>query len=240
MKKAILNKVLLIITLIIILIMALPCTIYALPSPPWAEIYSYSDPGNGSCSSIKQYLLDIGYDARWYIGTSAYYVRRTMYQDAVFYITTHGEPGRVKCGLESGIVTHISAKKVPSDNYNYSLEAGFGSTTDKLKYTRLTYWAACHSAENSSTYGDLDNYCYYTLGVDSTVAFWGTRQPPYCTYFDKRFFYWAKQGYTVIEALDKARIDTGNKFPKIPKEDNYDYRCYGGSTKLVPAKYGTY
>jgi len=40
MKKTILSKVLLIIALIImVLIMIVPGIIYALPSPPWAEMY---------------------------------------------------------------------------------------------------------------------------------------------------------------------------------------------------------
>jgi len=240
MKKTILSKVLLIIALIImVLIMIVPGIIYALPSPPWAEMYSYDAVDCSEDPYIKQYLLDMGYDARWYMNTTAYYVRRTMYQDAVFHIHTHGwlHGGRVQCA--SG--TQISAKSVPSQNYNYSLEARYGSSTDKLKYTRLTYWAACHSAEYSSTYGDLDNYCYYTLGVDSTVAFYQLRYSPYCIYFDKRFYYWAKQGYTIQAALQNAQADTTDRWPSVPKTNNYDWRCFGGTGKyLRPASYGTY
>lgn len=237
MKKFKSSKILLIIvSTILALIILVPGIIYALPSPPWAEMYSYSDPGYGEDSYIKQYLLDMGYDARWYQNTHAYYVRRTMYQDAVFHIHTHGAPGVVLCG--SG--TQISAKSVSSQDYNYSLEARYGSTTDKLKYTRLTYWAACHTAEYNSTYGDLDNYCYYTLGVDSTVAFWGPRGHTTGSYFDKMFYYCAKQNNTIQAALLLAEYATKNQWPDIPKEGHYDYRYYGGSIKLIPASYGTY
>lgn len=239
MKKFKSSKILLIIILVIlVLIISVPGIIYALPNPPWAEMYSYSDPGYGDDSYIKQYLLDMGYDTRWYQNTHAYYVRRTMYQDAVFHIHTHGGSGGgyVACG--SG--TQISAKSVPSQDNNYSLEARYGGTTDKLKYTRLTYWAACHSAEYNSTYGDLDNYCYYTLGVDSTVAFWGLRVQPYCTYFDKVFYNCAKQNNNIQASLLLAEYATSNQWPDTPKESHYDYRYYGGSIKLIPASYGTY
>lgn len=239
MKKTILSKVLLIIALIImVLIMVVPGIIYALPNPPWAEMYSYSNPGYGEDSYIKQYLLDMGYDARWYQNTHAYYVRRTMYQDAVFHLSAHGAPGRMILRYDPN-GTQISAKSVPSQDYNYSLEALYGNSTDKLKYTRLTYWSGCHSAEYSSTYGDLDNYCYYTLGVDSTVAFYGTQTLPYCAYFDKMFYYYAKQDNTIQAALLLAEYVTKNKYGK-PKEGYYDYRYYGGSKKLIPASYGTY
>ena len=137
-------------------------------------------------------------------------------------------------------VAEISAKSVPSQDYNYSLEARYGSTTDKLKYTRLTYWAACHTAEYSSTYGDLDNYCYYTLGVDSTVAFWGLRGLESGPYFDKVFYNCAKQNNTISASLLLAEYATKNQWPDWPKEGHYDYRCYGGSIKLIPASYGTY
>jgi len=220
------------------LIILVPGVIYALPSPPWAEMYSYDDPGYGYDYYIKQYLLSMNYDTRWYQNTHAYYVRRTMYQDAVFHIHTHGYVygGYVACGSN----TKLSAKSVPSQNNNYSLEARYGSTTDKLKYTRLAYWAACHTAEYNSTYGDLDNYCYYTLGVDSTVAFWGPRGHTSGSYFDKKFYYCAKYGNSIASSLLYAEYATKNNFPQWPKEGHYDYRYYGGSIKLKPAAYGTY
>ena|SRR4030042_204169 len=239
MKKTRLFKVLsIIMSIVIALIILVPGIIYALPSPPWAEMYSYDTVDCSEDPYIKQYLLNMGYDTRWYMNTTAYYVRRTMYQDAVFHIHTHGwiNGGRVQC--VSG--TQLSAKSVPSQDYNYSLQATYGNSTDKLKYTRLTYWAACHSAEYSSTYGDLDNYCYYTLGVDSTVAFWGVRKSPYAIYFDKMFYYCAKQDNNVAASLLLAEYATKQKWPDKPKEGHYDYRYYGGSIKLKPASYGTY
>lgn len=240
MKKTRLPKVLSIILLIImVLIVVMPGVIYALPSPPWAEMYYYDNPGPGYENDIKQYLLNMGYDARLYKNTHAYYVRRTMYQDAVFYLHAHGAPGRMILRFDPN-GTQISAKSVPSQDYNYSLEARYGSTTDKLKYTRSTYWAGCHTAEYSSTYGDLDNYCYYTLGVDSTVAFWGARGHTSGSYFDKIFYYYAKQNNTVSASLLLAEYVTKNQYPQWPKEGHYDYRYYGGSIRLIPASYGTY
>lgn len=237
-KNRLLKVLSVIVLLAIILIILVPSVIYALPSPLWAEMYSYSVPGYGHNSDIKQYLLNMSYDARWHKNTHAYYVRKTMYKDAIFHIHSHGYQygGYVACGPN----TKLSAKSVPSQNNNYSLEARYGNTADKLRYTRLTYWAACHSAEYNSTYGDLDNYCYYTLGVDSTVAFWGIRGHDSGSYFDKMFYYCAKYGNSVASSLLYAEYATKNNFPQWPKEGHYDYRYYyGGNKKLIPAGYGT-
>ena len=233
MNKTKLFKVLL---LSVVLIIGLSQLVYAaaLPSPPWSECYWYSDPGAASVFNINHNLHYIGYDARVYGNTHAYYVRRTMYKDAVFYIHTHGyaEGGRVKCAND----TKISALMVLGDDSNYSLQARYGDTTDKLKWTKLTYWAACHTAESSSKYGDLDNYCYWILGVDSTVAFNGIRDVINGPYFDDRFFvYAALSGYNVRDALNRAKNDAVNKYGYAP-----NYVCMGGGVKIKPPSYGNY
>lgn len=60
------------------------------------------------------------------------------------------------------------------------------------------------------------------------------------TYFDKMFYYCAKQDNNVAASLLLAEYATKQKWPDKPKEGHYDYRYYGGSIKLKPASYGTY
>jgi len=238
MNKTKLFKVLL---LSVVLIIGLSQLVYAaaLPSPPWSECYWFNDPGVGPTYDINHFLHYVGYDARVYGNVHAYYVRRTMYKDAVFYIKTHGysSGGRVLCANN----TKISAKMVLGDDSNYSLEAAFANTTDKLKWCRLVYWGSCYTAKNSSKYGDLNDYSAMTLGADSSVGFKEGRYVDWGTTFDRRVFDYLiyNGGNTIKNSCEMAKDYTYDVHGSYGGVDKYEIRGYT-TEKILPVGYGDF
>ncbi len=236
------NKLFKVLLMSVILIIGVSTLVYAaaLPSPPWSECYWFNSPGVGPTYDINHFLHYVGYDARVYGNLTAYWVRRTMYKDAVFYIKTHGvgdEGGRVWCA--NG--TRISAKIRPNDNYNYSLEAAFANTTDKLKWCRLVYWGGCYTAKNSSKYGDLNDYSAMTLGADSSVGFKEGRYVDWGTTFDRRVFDYLiyNGGNTIKNSCEMAKDYTYNVHGSYGGVDKYEIRGYT-TEKILPVDYGDF
>jgi len=242
MNKSKIFKVLL---MSIILIIGVSQLVYAagLPDPPWSECYWFNDPGVGTTYDINHFLHYVGYDARVYGNLYAYLVRRTMYKDAVFYVSAHGVKtgGRVRCGYLNGHKTYISAKSIPWDDYNYSLEAAFANTTDKLKWCRLVYWSACRSARNSSTYGDLNDYSAITLGADSSVGFRDDLGIAHSATFDKRCFDCLiyNGGNKIKNSCETAKNYTYKVHGSYGGVDSYEIRGYT-TGKILPVGYGDY
>ena len=207
-------------------------------NPPWSECYWFTYPvGPGGIFEINHYLHYVGYDARVYGNLTADWVRRTMYKDAVFAIVAEGYPGRVMC--KNGM-TQISAKIVPSEDFNYSLEAAFANTTDKLKWCRIIYWGSCESARYSSKYGDLNDYSV-TLGADASVGFKGIIDNDCATTFERRVFdlLTYNGGYYLYSALWHAKEYTKKRHRKYGGVDTYEIR--GNYTeKILPVGYGDF
>lgn len=208
-------------------------TTVASAAGPLCEIYwmSSSDGvGPGGTSTIQTYLNDIGYNAKRYENTSAYYVRRTMDDDAVFVIVSHGLPGRASC--YGG--TTVSAYAVSSDDDNYSLAAAFDP--DDLEKIRFAYYGTCYSAATDSTYGKLTSYTI-SLGARSTLGFVEAVSDAHATYFEKRLFYHLKAGNNVNTSKNLALSDTYSYYGDYGNVDSAQTLGYL-STKITPAAYG--
>ena len=174
------------------------------------EIFYFTYPGAvgpGGTATIQSCLTDLGYTANRYSDTHAYYVRRTMHQDKVFAIVSHGAPGLVVC--RDGVTT-MSASAVSSDDNNYSLAAWFGS--GNLNGLLFAYYGGCETAVTSSTYGNLLNYTTDFLRASSALGFSKTVYDPYTGYYEGRLFEYLKSGYSVSSANILARSATYNKY----------------------------
>lgn len=170
--------------------------------------------GAGGTASIQTSLNNMGYTANRYADTHAYYVRRTMDQDKVFAIVTHGAPGYVVCG--DG--TTMSAKAVPDNDDNYSLAAWFGA--DKLEGMLFAYYGACDSADTSSTYGNLLTYTTDTLGAQCALGFEESVYDSHATYYEAKLFSYLEKGYSVNLSNILARSATYNNYGSYGEVDS--------------------
>ncbi|MBA7484647.1 hypothetical protein ES707_20177 [subsurface metagenome] len=224
-KRALL-RALLFILVVFIMIFTVTGVVYA---SPLSEIYwmsaSGAGVGPGGTAAIQTYLNNVGYNAKRYQDTSAYYVRRTMNNDVVFAIVTHGNPGRVYCN--GG--TTVSANIVLNDDDNYSLEARFGS--GDFNGMKFAYYGACYTARTDSTYGNLLQYTTATLGAKSALGFYNAVSDAHATYFETKLFYKLCQGSTLANARSYALTATYDKYGSYGEVNSS--RIYGNSSTTI-------
>ncbi|MBQ2857417.1 MAG: hypothetical protein IJE78_09915 [Bacteroidaceae bacterium] len=171
--------------------------------------------GPGGTASIQSSLQNMGYTANRYADTHAYYVRRTMHQDKVFAIVTHGSPGRVYCGEN----TTMSAAAVSNDDANYSLAAWFGR--DSLQGVSFVYYGACQSANTDSSYGNLLTYTTTgLLGAKSALGFTENVWDPHTAYYEGKLFSYLGNGYSVNLSNILARSATYNYYGSYGEVDS--------------------
>lgn len=173
--------------------------------------------GAGGSAAIESYLNNMGYSASRYANTHAYYVRRTMDNDKVFAIVSHGMPGRVVC--KDGVTT-VSANAVSSDNNNYSLAACFSSGA--FSNMKFAYYGACRSANTSGTYGNLITYSTGTLGAASALGFSNDIYTNKAAWYEEKLFMYLNNGFSVLSANSLAQLSTYNQ-----------YGTYGGVDSAV-------
>jgi hypothetical protein len=181
--------------------------------------------GPGGSASIQTSLSGMGYNASRYQDTHAYYVRRTMNNDIVFAIVSHGAPGRVVGDQH----TTMSANAVASDNANYSLAAYFGS--DDFNSMKFAYYGACQTARTDATYGNLLSYTTSTLGAASALGFYNSVYDSQATYFEQQLFINLRNGSTVSSSANAAKSATYSKYGSYGEVDTY--RIYGNSSTKI-------
>lgn len=163
--------------------------------------------GAGGSEAIHSYLTELGYSSYRYADVHAYYVRRTMNQDKVFAIVSHGVPGRVVC--KDGVTT-MSAYAVDEDDNNYSLAAWFGS--GNLNGMLFAYYGGCQTALTDEKYGNLLSYTTDFLGASSAIGFSKSVYNSYATYYEEKLFQHLKRGYDVNTSNTLARAATYSKY----------------------------
>lgn len=193
-----------------------------------SEIYWMSPPcgvGPGGTSSIQSSLAIAGYNAKRYQNTHAYYVRRTMDDDIVFAIVTHGSPGRVYCDN----LTTMSGSAVVNDDYNYSLAAFFGS--GDLYKMKFAYYGTCRSARTDPVYGNLPLYTTKNLSAKCALGFDEDILDAHATYFESELFKNLSDGEMVVVAANAAKAATFIYYSEYGYVDSYS--IYGlGSTQI--------
>lgn len=180
----------------------------------------------------------MGYNANIYKDSGAYYVRRTMDDDAVFAYVGHGSPGYLFCTNSD---YYLSAYNISSDPYNYSLQYAFYGTTNKLKNIRFAYYGACHSNVSSSIYGRLTYYTTNTLGALAAMGFNDYITHDVVSYFGGRLFAYLHSGHSVNSARLYASNDSINRFgTSYWNLSGVDTASITGdsNTRLRPAAYG--
>lgn len=228
---------LLVFSLLFILMLAPASYGYALPL---AETYWFTNLGIGGASNINSYLDNMGYNGNIYCNSGAYYVRRTMDDDAVFAYVGHGyRTGGILLCTDSA--SYISAYNIVGDYDNYSLQYAFAGTTNKLKNIRLAYYGACWSDKYSPTYGQLTTYTTNTLGALSSIGFSDEVFDPVVSYFETKVFLYLDLGQTVSTAVGNAIIATksyyGQELWNQSQVGSLQVRG-NGDTRLEPAAYG--
>lgn len=183
------------------------CFIFLLLQPAYAlggnvGVYDFSQtpqiPSNAL--TIASYFNFVGFSATSYYNSNASSVRSSLYGQKIAHINGHGGPGVITCGYNGA--TKIKATGT-SDSTYYSLSDTYGGTG--LPTTKFIFFDGCSTSQYSSTYGDLDNYCYYSLGVDSTLAYsssvyFTTGNPNVgCALFSKQFF-----SYSLLSTIKKT------------------------------------
>lgn len=213
--------------MIVVLSMGTFISVYAASGTCEVFYFTYSGSvGEGGSASIKSYLSNLGYSANRYANTHAYYVRRTMNNDKVFAIVSHGAPGRVFCKDEQ---TTVSANSVSSDSDNYSLAANFGSNA--FSGMKFAYYGACQTAKTDSTYGNLLTYTTGTLGAKCALGFDKSVMQTQATYYEKKLFQYLAGGYTVSKSNNLAQTATYNKYGSYGKIDSAVVKG-NGNTKI--------
>lgn len=196
---------------------------------PLASLYYYRDSSSGSVYKIKKNLISMGYRSKLYKDYGAFYVRKNMDKDVVFYYSGKGSAGLLKCNGK----TQISAKIVPDNSNNYSLENAFYKTPNKLKKVRLAYFSASNTANTSPVYGNLLTYTVIQLKAGVAVGFSKKVSKNVLHYYDSRFFYQLFKGLTVENAIDEALKDTKKNFSKsVYDQSNIASVCYVGNSYL--------
>jgi hypothetical protein len=221
---------------------------------PLSEGYSYPIKLCSFPSAAQTSIKNMGYDLHPYTYVNSYYVRRTMNNDSIFYISTHGLVIKYTDGTSTyggavaqynswGVKTgSVSADIDYDDDTNYSLAGAWGSDSTALKSIKLAYWSACYSARTSSYYGNLIDKSSQ-LGALCAFGFYPSISTSQSSYFDTKFFAYAAQGTSIYQSAIAAVQATRDKYSGdaggtdqwrasyrsgIP---NYDIR-------LTPASYG--
>lgn len=216
---------------------------------PLSESYWILDEAHRS--NIVSDISTMGYDGHTYMGTNAYYVRRTMNLDALFFVSAHGlelvdsfgnfidAGGAIACGGN----TYLSANAVVGNDSFYSLQAHFNNTTTALSSIRFAYYSACYSAKT----GPWGNLCQKTtqLGALSALGYTTEVGISQCDYFDGLIYGYLAQGYSVQDSANKAlaRVSLDYNGDTAGLENKLFY-YRGGTTSspgpiyLKPASYG--
>lgn len=190
------------------LLLGITSTVYAASGTCEVFYFTYTNSvGEGGSASIQSSLSNLGYTANRYADTHAFYVRRTMNNDKVFAIVSHGAPGRVVC--KDGATT-MSAKAVSSDSDNYSLAAYFGSKD--FNGMKFAYYGACKTALTDSTYGNLITYTTDTLGASCALGFTENVSNKQATYYETQLFKYLESGNSVADANTLACSATYSKY----------------------------
>lgn len=192
-------------------------------SPPLTEAYGYSYPDGLDTYfytfQANRWLLYLGYNNKIYRNVHAYYVRRTMGNDAVFIFNGHGAPGRLVC-WDGYRYTTVSANAVYWDNNNYSLQAAFQGTTE-LYDLKLAVFMGCNTGDPDAVYGDLAVKSAQ-LGIDVAMTWVDNLRAGISDFYLQQFFYYAAYcGYTIRETHRLALGDT-----------YYAFGSYGGTNSL--------
>ena len=185
-------------TILLVVLFVMGCTIPAFAASGTCEIYYFTYPGSvgsGGSANIAASLSNMGYSAYRYADTHAYYVRRTMNNDKVFAIVSHGLPGRLIC--QNGETT-VSASSVSSDDNNYSLAAAFSSGA--FSNMLFAYYGACYTAQTDSTYGNLTTYTTNTLSAKCALGFTTYISNTCAPIYENVLFSYLEQGYSVSSA----------------------------------------
>lgn len=228
------------IMLIILLALIFSTSSYAFAAGPLAEIYSYPGQVSTDVYKIGDLVGGLGYYSRPYNNVSAYYVRRTMNTDGIFFIASHGGPGKVYAYDSNGNRTSISGNSVSSDNSNYSLQALFGTNSSALKSIRLAYFSACEAARTDSVYGNIQSKTT-SLGALCTIAFYNNIGDAEAKYFEQLFFIYTDKGYDVMTAANIALQDIRSMYQTDAGLGSIVISFRSGASSTVylkPAAYG--
>lgn len=211
--------------------------IIASSTGPLAESYYITgNPGIGPCNSIVSYLNSSGYNSLLFYDRTAYQVRSTMQNDAVFTIWGHAAAGKVHCYSSTYLTARINYDR---DDY-YSLESAFAGTTNKLKKIRFAYFAGCKTGNTDATgesIGNLLTYTTGTLGAKCALGFGDNILIKAQSYYGEKLFERLKEGDTVLTATSKAASYTLQQYGAYGGHDSHLYSG-NGNTTLVPAAFG--
>lgn len=239
------RKKLLISILSIILLFSMIWTAYA---NPLSELYTQDAPdgvGVGPMVGVGIRLNQGGYDSHLYNNTTAYYVRRTMHQDAIFHCYSHGlafypgNAGDLGGGMQCENNTWLTAE---SSSYNnaYSLEAKFANTSYKLKDCRFAFFDGCDTGATSSRFGNIVSYAHNTLYADVALGFDETiyvaPNQVFCdTFYEESLI----NGKTISLSTALAIDEVTNSWSGGMGMCSW---VFSGNTNiyLIPASYGTY
>ena len=206
-------------------------------SGPLAESYYItSDPGVGPCNSIYSYLNSSGYNAYLYHDRTAYQVRSTMQNDAVFTIWGHARAGLIRCYSDTFLTARINYNH---DEY-YSLESAFAGTSNKLYKIRFAYFAGCKTGNTDATNTNLGNLITYTtstLGAKCALGFGESIGIPSQAKYGAKLFERLYAGDTVLTATAKAAAYTLQEQGAYNGHNSHLYSGNGNIT-LIPAAYG--
>lgn len=236
-------------TLLVLMLCIVSVTQAAQQNPPLYESYGYTYPPQypstwSTVSGIQPLLSYSGYNSKAWINTSAYYVRRTMGDDAVFFIFGEGLPGFV-AAWDLYNYTKLSANST-SDNSAYSLQYRFQGTTE-LNDLKLAVYMACRTALTDNTtadgtpaYGNLLNMSS-SLGVDLSIGWQADIASPMIDDYAHQFFNIISYGGSVQFAHDSA---VAALWAEWGWDGNADSELFVGSANpsnlvIYPAGYGS-
>ena len=157
-------------------------------------------------SSIAYYFSYNGYtNIMSHTATGAATVHGYFATAKLIHICGHGFPGGIHC--YNG--TSISAQG-SSTSTNKPLSS-YGSSG--LTNVKFAFFSGCKTARWDSTFGDLDDYAYYTLGIHGTLAFYsnvyyttGNSYVGLPLYNKLVYDYLLYDNYTLTEATAAARL----------------------------------
>jgi len=237
------NKICVLLVLIVLAVLtaAVPAS-----AVPLSESYGYNyngwdswTPINNLTDGINKSIGEMGYDAKKWYRTSAYYVRRTMGQDAIFLIMNHANSGFVACE-NAGTVTYLSANSTPL-SYAYSLQNKFQGTTE-LYDLRFAAFVGCNTALTDTTgngFGNLRDMAS-SLGVDTVMAFTNTIDYNQANFFMKRFYAYANNGMTINDAYYAALNECTGIWHELEDVAKYASLLGYPQDTLDPAAYGVH
>ena len=239
-------------SLIVVLVAALagtPAASAAQYSPPWAHVFSFAYPGDSTGDSLNtrtsgqnavSQLDGAGYDGRDSTTISAYSALVSYGgNDAVWAHFGHSRAGAALFWNGSAYSEVMADANVSKLNSNWAVEYIKGKTT--LKDIRHMAFAACNTADSAAPSAPYPRgnlmIAAESAGVDSSIGFYDLVYWPPMNWWARMYFERLRKGDTVSAAAASARdyvlYATGAYFGT----DLYSVR--GGSTKLVPAAYGT-